>query len=464
MDNVIYHSKDLDGLMSGAIVHNYQTSYWEPCTLYPYDYGELLDTRKFKGKSAVMIDVSMPMDRMELLSTSCMEFMWIDHHVSAYNDLIEYCTAQGYEITQRKINDLIICTEVNKMNLTYYYSNRLSGCEITAIIFDKNLQPTSKKLISLLGQYDTWRQIEDRKFVNDEDWNNVVLPFQYGMRARFNDPVKISDYIEKLNNYDKHRDRTDYIFTDIQELGFSIIKYQENLDETNIKNNSFEMDFDFEGKTYKAVCLNSTVFNSNLFKSVYYEEYHDIMIAFQYNGKIDKYKFSMYTTKENVNILSIAKSFGGGGHPQACGFEIAAANINIQKSIINIFNNKKADIPKNIGILVFEDEFEEKNDNAIFDALDSEETVNSLLPVVKPSIPKGYALKEDDNGHYYWIPIVHAKKFETAISLIIGKEYMDSPEDFDAFNEEFGKFATGGAPDICPQFLFEKLKDKLQIQ
>lgn len=455
MDNVIYHSRDLDGLMSGAIVKNYQNSYWEPCTLYPLDYGEALDTRKFKGKSAVMIDVSMPMDRMELLSTSCMEFMWIDHHISAYNDLIEYCKEMNYEVEQRRINDLILFTEVKKMNLTYYFSNRLAGCEITAIMFDKNLTKTSKKAISLLGQYDTWRQFDERKFVDDSDWDSTVLPFQFGLRAKFNDPEKISDFIDSLNLKDKKNESYESLFDDIKNQGKLIIEYQERIDQTNVKGNAFEMDFDFDGKTYKAVCLNSTVFNSNVFKSVYYENYHDIMIAFQYNGKTDRYKFSMYTTKEDVNILGIAKSFGGGGHAKACGFEIPANNIEIKKSVISIFNNKKSDIPKNLGVLEFDDMIA-KEDEVVFD--DVPKIENKEVSDFK--MPKGYMLKHDDKNRCYWIQTAFSKKFETSVSLIVGKEYEEAKADFDAFEEEFGKYRTSD-PEECPEFLYEKLKDRL---
>lgn len=456
MDNCIYHSKDLDGLMSGAIVHNYQTSYWEPCTLHPYDYGESLDTRRFKGKTTVMIDVSMPMDRMELLGLSCMEFMWIDHHVSAYNDLTEYCIEMGYPIEIKKINDLITCIEVKKMNMIYYYSSKLSGCELTAILFDKNLSKTGKKVIQLLGQYDTWREFPENQFVNDEDWNEITLPFQYGMRAQFNNPVKISDYLEHLKCTENVPMSGDKI-KPIIDIGKFVIDYQVKLDETNMAANSFEMDFDFDGKVYKAICLNSTVFNSNVFKSVYFDQYHDLMIAFQYSGKKDKYKFSIYTTKEEVNILGIAKSFGGGGHKKACGFEISAEQINIEKKVISIFNNRRKDkADKNVGFLEFledEDPLEEK-------VLPNKPHVN-IPPIVEkkiefPKLPKGYLYRVDEQGRFYWIALHLSKKFETAVALTIGE---NSKKDLEIFENEYLKYQSFDGK--CPEFLLEKLKHKL---
>ena len=75
MEHCIYHSRDLDGLTSAAIIYNSQTSFGEDCFLTGYDYGQKLDTRVFKGKSTIMIDVSMPMERMDLLGKNCMEFI-----------------------------------------------------------------------------------------------------------------------------------------------------------------------------------------------------------------------------------------------------------------------------------------------------------------------------------------------------------------------------------------------------
>ena len=90
MEYIIYHNKDLDGKASAAIFYRNQIMYGENAKLFPYDYGEKLDTRLFKGKNTVMVDVSMDMERMELLSKSCLEFIWIDHHISAFEKFNNY--------------------------------------------------------------------------------------------------------------------------------------------------------------------------------------------------------------------------------------------------------------------------------------------------------------------------------------------------------------------------------------
>lgn len=47
---------------------------------------------------------------------------------------------------------------------------------------------------------------------------------------------------------------------------------------------------------------------------------YDITIPFFFSGKNNKWQYSMYTRKENINVGLICGAFGGGGHPGAAGF------------------------------------------------------------------------------------------------------------------------------------------------
>ena len=64
--------------------------------------------------------------------------------------------------------------------MRYFYSDRLSACEVCRTIYPMGNELTMAK-IRLLGQYDTWRNTEERKFINDSKWEKA-LRFQYGMR------------------------------------------------------------------------------------------------------------------------------------------------------------------------------------------------------------------------------------------------------------------------------------------
>ena len=98
--------------------------------------------------------------------------------------------------------------------------------------------------------------------------------------------------------------------------GVTVLKYQAKINETQCAKASFETEID----GYKAICLNGGGFNSDVFKSVYDESKHDIMMPFQFNGKL--WTVSLYTTKEHIDVSQIAKKRGGGGHKQAAGFQV----------------------------------------------------------------------------------------------------------------------------------------------
>ena len=94
------------------------------------------------------------------------------------------------------------------------------------------------------------------------------------------------------------------------------MKYQAQVNQLQCKKASFEAEFN----GLKAICLNGGGFNSDVFKSVYDESKHDIMIPFQFDGT--KWTISLYTSKDEVDCSAIAKVNGGGGHKKAAGFQV----------------------------------------------------------------------------------------------------------------------------------------------
>ena len=69
----------------------------------------------------------------------------------------------------------------------------------------------------------------------------------------------------------------------------------------------------------RCICLNTPLFSSQSFDSVYDPEKHDLMVPFAElaNGK---WKVSLYSTKPEIDCGAICKTFGGGGHKGAAGF------------------------------------------------------------------------------------------------------------------------------------------------
>jgi uncharacterized protein len=276
----IFHSRDLDGYASGAIVRRRYPN----TILIGYDYGQELVFPEEVRESLlehdiIMIDVSMKMPEMFSLAQKCKSLKWIDHHISAMKD---------FEAVKDQA----------PANFTAVLENGISACEGAW----NNLFPDTKmpKAIKLLGEYDTWRN-KDK-----DNWDNAVMPFQYGMRIICNSPETFPNYLFGDN---------DEIIESIKEKGKVVIKYETILNESLCKK-SFEIKF--EG--LRAICLNGAGFNSNVFKSVYDESKHDIMMPFQFDGK--QWIVSLYTTKPEIDCSEIAKKYKGGGHRAASGFQI----------------------------------------------------------------------------------------------------------------------------------------------
>jgi oligoribonuclease NrnB/cAMP/cGMP phosphodiesterase (DHH superfamily) len=272
----IYHSKDLDGIASGVIMK----LKYPDIKLVGYDYGQELEVNV--DEPIIMADVSLPMKNMlDLAKISKWNFTWIDHHISSINEYNSYI-GDGESF----------CVAV--------LDTTKSACELTwNYIFPDEKLP---KAIKLLSDYDIFNK-------TDLDyWKNEVMPFQMGMRTECSN---VDDFpLKVLNEYNQ-------LWTDIIEIGKTIIKYQENIDRYHTKNNSFC--YNFEG--YRAICLNSQFSNTQIFTDIYNEELHDLMIPFFFDGK--QWKFSLYTSKPDVDCTLLAKKYGGGGHRQASGFIVS---------------------------------------------------------------------------------------------------------------------------------------------
>src|SRR6478752_505357 len=100
----IYHSRDLDGYCSGAIVkYKYPNA-----KLIGFDYGQKLPMDEIpSGEPIIMVDVSLPMHEMEELSKhSGYNMTWIDHHISAISD---YKNHDHFGITAVLENGISAC-------------------------------------------------------------------------------------------------------------------------------------------------------------------------------------------------------------------------------------------------------------------------------------------------------------------------------------------------------------------
>ena len=262
-----YHSSDLDGHCSGAIVK----LKYPNCELIPINYGKEIDLDTIEKNEVVyMVDFSLkPFKQMFALNEKAKLF-WIDHHATAIDNA---CTRN------------FIASGGSLLKLDR------AGCELTwEYCFPDKPLPRS---VYLLGRYDIWDH-------QDPD----VLPFQYGMKGFENTyPQNQEMWSGVLNDFDLDK---------IIQWGHIIQEYEKNQNIKICKSQAFETEF----KGYKCICINRGFTNSKLFDSI---DKYDIMIAFHRRKGL--WFVSLYSQKDEINCGKIASLYGGGGHKGAAGFQ-----------------------------------------------------------------------------------------------------------------------------------------------
>lgn len=162
-------------------------------------------------------------------------------------------------------------------------------------------------MVKLLSAYDVW---DHDRF----EWSDV-LSFQYGMRGYCGlDVDMVREVLNKANGE---------FVSDMIRNGEAIIEYIIEKNRGEMKIFSFEADI----FGYKAICMNTTEFNSTTFESMYDPRKHDLMMPFCWNGRF--FRCSFYTTKEEVDVSALARKAnpGGGGHKAAAGFQLSVEDM-----------------------------------------------------------------------------------------------------------------------------------------
>jgi len=140
-----YHSNDLDGHCSGAIVKTAHPA----CEMIGYNYGDEFPWDKVKDQDVWLVDVSLqPFSDMLKLKEVARNVTLIDHHVTLIDSLKEAGVPfEGVQVVG------------------------LAGCELTwDVVFPGVPLP---RAVYLLGRYDVWDHAAD----------SDVMPFQHGAKG-----------------------------------------------------------------------------------------------------------------------------------------------------------------------------------------------------------------------------------------------------------------------------------------
>lgn len=266
-----YHSADLDGHCSGAIVKHFNPE----CELIGINYGDKFPWETIGRETVYMVDFSLqPFKDMVKLYKTC-NLIWIDHHISAMR---EY---KNHGFMEEDIGG--------------FRCDGIGACKLVWEYFTDKPTPYS---IQLLAEYDVW---------NHEDPN--TLPFQYGMRQYETFPSKNFDFWGDLFKDDGS------IENKIINEGRLILKYADSENKKYCSACAFETNLD----GLKCIAVNKMLTNSKVFDSVWDNAKYDAMLTFGWRK--GSWTISLYTDKPDVDVSAIAKNRGGGGHKQAAGFQ-----------------------------------------------------------------------------------------------------------------------------------------------
>jgi oligoribonuclease NrnB/cAMP/cGMP phosphodiesterase (DHH superfamily) len=272
----IYHSRDIDGWMSAAIVKlKYST-----ITLIGWDYGQSMPELNPEFESdVIMVDVSFPAKTMGAMQ-EVFNLTWIDHHISAIKDV---STLDTLPFIEGKRND------------------KFAACELTwQYFFPDEPMP---ELVRLLGRYDCFGH-------KGTDEERKVLEFQYGARDRI---TNVETALINLKMSAISKDYDDATCKSILKDGQAIYSYL-----CTEAKQTYSMIFPVDIDGYKFACVNQVRFNPINFGIDYHKDGYDGFACFHFqNGQ---FTYSLYNDNGNVDCSELCKRRGGGGHKGAAGF------------------------------------------------------------------------------------------------------------------------------------------------
>lgn len=269
---VIYHRADFDGLFCCAIarLHLGEAQY------IGWDYGDPEPVVPPEHELWIL-DLSVP----GLMAHP--NLVWIDHHKTAMD---RYPAAiWGY-----RIDGVAAC----RLAWQWFRHGATPGKQ--AYIDREVSEPLA---VRLAGEYDIWDKRDARTDL-----------FQHGLRSR--DLTTSWGLLLSLS-----ADAVEHVHELLQ--AGRVLEYARGREnESVMKSHAFTVEW--EGRCFLA--LNTPRCNSLTFRSGLRPE-HEGCLAFGWNGT--RWRVSLYGVpgKPEIDFSEIARKHGGGGHRQACGFEIA---------------------------------------------------------------------------------------------------------------------------------------------
>jgi len=275
-----YHSADLDGHCSGAIVKKVNPD----CEMRGLNYGDEFPWKDVEGQDVIMVDVCLQpfSEHMPRLLEVSKSLVWIDHHKTEMDEYAEWSVEPG-TVSDRRIDGY---RQVDK-----------SACELAWRFYWPGI--SEPDAVYLLGRYDVWDHKDKR-----------VMPYQWGFRMFDNTYPESEIWGDCLDFAPEINEFNDRVIM----RGEVILKFRDSENAKYVS--AFAFETKFEG--LRCICINRGMTNSQMFDSIWDPEKYDAMLTFVW--KKGQWTVSLYGTKD-IDLSAIAKKHGGGGHKQACGFQ-----------------------------------------------------------------------------------------------------------------------------------------------
>lgn len=287
-DSVLFTHTDLDGHMAAMVID----SIIPEIPIFCNNYGNrrVWTIDQVFGKNVIFTDYSLPKkDFDDLMSGKfgILSLTIFDHHETSLK-LIDK------DNFNTKFNvPLYMDIDIERCGSKIAFED----CEAYNLIknlFSEDQAEKAKKLIDYVDDYDRWQ----KKHIECDYINSYVYAsgMMYPRSPIYTSMLYAPDGLQKAIEYGKKFYDNKMELYRTQEDAFA-----------------FEVE-DFKGLHIKAIQGHG---NSLMFKDI--NEY-DAVCVYHRDYKTEDWKYSLFTSKDDVDILSIAESFGGGGHKQACGF------------------------------------------------------------------------------------------------------------------------------------------------
>ena len=332
MQYLCYHHNDMDGKTAANEVYKYLKRNNISATSDMFiqrEYDEFFNPRDYEGKWVYIVDLSFTKTSIEKLFTICEganKVTWIDHHESSLKCLED---------------ENILKTLLNYTNLNFIINSEASGALLTHMYFRGVFSNFKSQYIPEFNfRYDTIGRvvIDDPdgggktlpipiylKHIDEWDrWvyrgNQIPVYFNFGSdnhnTSLFAYPVKNANDKVYNSGFWTSIESSTFINQLIKE-GEVIKKYIDTQAIRNTEHDGYECKIN----GYNAFVLNSS--GNSMMVGDKINKY-DLICLWHFDGKNNKFKYSLYSDKDGVNCAEIATSIesSGGGHPGAAGFSL----------------------------------------------------------------------------------------------------------------------------------------------